>query len=155
MGRTYTTRLVLLFLASTLLLPAIGAGQQGDAAPTYRKANSKKIQGYIVMLRLRYDLYGKWKDTGKWPEDLQADEALKAHVEYWADQLRKGRVLMTGAMGGDYWDNVAMVLLDATSEGEAKQIASGDPAVKAYVFQAQVRPFEIHAITNKFGAGSQ
>jgi uncharacterized protein YciI len=56
-------------------------------------------------------------------------------------------------MDGDYWDNVAMIIFEAGSEKEAKELVANDPAVKAYVFQAQVRPFDVTAITNKFGAG--
>jgi len=120
-----------------------------DTSIAYKKANPSKIEGYIVLLRLRYDLYGKWKDSGKWPEDQLANDALKGHGEYWAEQLKKGKVLMTGGMKGDYWDNVAIILLEVESEDEAKRLVANDPAVKAYVFQAQVRPFDVNAISDK------
>jgi len=112
----------------------------------------KKIDGYVVLLRLRHDLFLKWKETGKWPDDKEANAALAAHGEYWQKQLKEGRAVLAGGMKGDYWDNVAMIIFEAGSEAEAQQIAKNDPAVKAYVFQAQVRPFDVHFITNKFEA---
>ena len=61
---------------------------------TYGKANKKKLDAYIVLLRLRHDLYLKWKDTGKWPDDKEANAALGAHGEYWQKQLKDGRAIM-------------------------------------------------------------
>jgi len=54
-------------------------------------------------------------------------------------------------MGGDFWDNAAIIILEAESEDTARQIVADDPAVKAYVFQAQGRPFIAHFPTDKFG----
>jgi len=119
----------------------------------YRAANKSKVSAYVVLLRLRYDLFGKWKDTGKWPDDKEANQALAAHGAYWNEQLKQGRVILTGGMSGDYWDNVAMIIFEAETEKEARELAANDPAVKAYVFQAQVRPFDVLSITNKYGKG--
>ena len=41
------------------------------------------------------------------------------------------------------------------NEDEAKSIVRNDPAVKAYVFQAQVRPFDVSFLTNKFTPGAK
>src|SRR5262245_63621414 len=117
---------------------------------TFAKANKQKIEAYVVLLRLRHDLFLKWKETGKWPDDKEANAALAAHGEYWAAQLKEGRALLAGGMKGDYWDNVALIVFEAPSEAEAQQIAKNDPAVKAYVFEAQVRPFDVHFVTNKY-----
>jgi hypothetical protein len=51
-----------------------------------RRGNNTPLHGFIVLLRLRYDLFGKWKDTGKWADDAAANEALSGHVRYWTDQ---------------------------------------------------------------------
>ena len=126
---------------------------QAKMQETYKAANPSRISAYVVLLRLRYDLFGRWKDTGKWPDDKDANQALSGHGAYWDDQLKRGHVILTGGMNGDYWDNVAMIVFEAASEAEAKDIVANDPAVKAYVFQAQVRPFDVTAITNKFGKG--
>jgi uncharacterized protein YciI len=56
-------------------------------------------------------------------------------------------------MNGNYWDNVALIIFEAPSQAEAEAIVANDPAVKVYAFQAQVRPFDIHFLTNKFDAG--
>lgn len=123
---------------------------KAEEARTYGKANKKKLDAYIVLLRLRHDLYLKWKDTGKWPDDKEANAALGAHGEYWAKQLKDGRAIMAGGMKGDYWDNTANIVFEADSEEKAKEIVKNDPAVKAYVFQAQVRPYDVLWITDKY-----
>lgn len=120
---------------------------------TYSKANKKTIEAYVVLLRLRHDLFLKWKDTGKWPDDKEANAALQGHGQYWAQQLKSGNALLGGGMKGDYWDNVAMIVFEAGSEAEAQRIVKNDPAVKAYVFQAQVRPFDVSFLSDKYGAG--
>jgi uncharacterized protein YciI len=117
------------------------------------KANKAKISAYVMLLRLRWDLYAKWKETGKWPSDPDTDKALDAHVEYWSKQLKDGRAILAGGMNGDYWDNVALIIFEAASLEEAEALAKNDPAVKGYAFQAQVRPFDVHWVTNKFQAG--
>lgn len=117
----------------------------------YAKGNKQKIDAYVVLLRLRHDLYLRWKDSGKWPDDREANAALAAHSEYWAKQLGEGRAMLAGGMKGDYWDNVALIVFEAESEEQARKIVQEDPAVKAYVFQAQVRPFDVSFITNKYG----
>jgi uncharacterized protein YciI len=124
---------------------------EGTAAPQqYTRANKAQLKGFIVLLRLRYDLFGKWKDTGKWPDDAAANEALSGHVKYWNDQRAAGRAVFAGGMSGDYWDNVALIILDVPTEAEAKALVAADPAVKAYVFQAQVRPFDTSWVSTKY-----
>jgi uncharacterized protein YciI len=61
---------------------------------------------------------------------------LDAHNRYRDEQLRKGRAIFAGGMNGDYWDSVALIVFEASSQAEAEAIVAGDPAVKAYVFQA-------------------
>ena len=122
-----------------------------ESAPVYAKANKQKIEAYVVLLRLRQDLFLRWKESGKWPDDKEANAALAAHGEYWAKQLGEGRAMLAGGMGGDYWDNVALIVFEAESEEQAQKIVKADPAVKAFVFQAQVRPFSVSFITNKYG----
>lgn len=125
------------------------------AAPSIGRANPHKISAYAVLLRLRTDIYLKWKATGQWPSDPTVDQALDGHSQYWEKQLQAGRAVFAGAMGGDYWDNVALVIFEADSLEQAQQLAADDPAVKAYAFQAQVRPFDVFWITNKYGVGGQ
>jgi uncharacterized protein YciI len=103
-----------------------------------------------MLIRLRWDLYARWKDTGKWPDDAAANKALSERGRYWQEQLRQGRAILAGGMSGDYWDNAALIIFEAPSQVEADAIVAADPAVKAYVFQAQVRPFDVHFVTNKF-----
>jgi len=124
--------------------------QSSNTPPAFGKGNKKTIDAYVVLLRLRHDLFLKWKETGKWPDDKEANAALAAHGAYWDRQLKEGRAVLAGGMKGDYWDNVALVIFEAGSEEEARRIVKDDPAVKAYVFQAQVRPFDISMITNKY-----
>ena len=116
----------------------------------YAKANKQQLEAYVVLLRLRHDLYLKWKDTGKWPDDKEANAALGEHGKYWSKQLKAGRALLAGGMKGDFWDNAALIVFEAGSKAEADQIAKDDPAVRAYVFQAQVRPFDVIFVSNKY-----
>ena len=44
------------------------AGGQAPATKnSVGKAKKAKIQSYVVLLRLRSDIYMKWKETGVWP----------------------------------------------------------------------------------------
>jgi uncharacterized protein YciI len=139
----------------------VGAGRStraqepkaADAKREFGKANTQKIDAYVVLLRLRHDLFLKWKDTGKWPDDKEANAALAGHGEYWQKQLKDGRALLAGGMKGDYLDNVALIVFEAASLEAAQEIVKNDPAVKAYVFQAQVRPFDVLFLSNKYPTG--
>jgi uncharacterized protein len=124
---------------------------RAEPPPAYAKGNKQKIEAYVVLLRLRHDLFLRWKESGKWPDDKEANAALAAHGEYWAKQLGEGRAVLAGGMKGDYWDNVALIVFEAGSEEQAQKIVKADPAVKDYVFQAQVRPFDVSFITDKYG----
>jgi hypothetical protein len=140
-------RIALACFASLILRGTVASDPRQDTEPhSYGKANKEEIHAYVMLIRLRGDLYGRWKATGKWPDDPEANRALDAHSRYWQDQLHKGDAILAGGMGGDYWDNVALIIFEA----EAESIVANDPAVKAYVFQAQVRPFDVHWVTNKF-----
>jgi uncharacterized protein YciI len=113
------------------------------ASPAAAQVRPTADSTYAVLLRLRWDLYAQWKETGKWPADTAANRALSGHSAYW-DKLRgEGRAIMAGGMRGEYWDNVAMIIFRAQSESEAKQLVQQDPAVRAHVFQAQVRGFDV------------
>ena len=123
-----------------------------DAPREIRKANNAVIDSYVVLLRLRHDLFLKWKETGQWPDDKEANTALAGHGKYWSEQLKAGRAILAGGMKGDYWDNVALIVFEAKSLEEAERIVKSDPAVKAYVYQAQVRPFDVQFISDKYWA---
>jgi len=143
------------FIVAALLCAAVAHAQPpkpADAPRTFARANKQRIDAYVVLLRLRHDLFLKWKETGKWPDDKEANQALAGHGQYWDKQLKEGRAILAGGMKGDYWDNVALIVFEAESEAKAQEIVKNDPAVKAYVFQAQVRPFDVHYVTNKFDA---
>src|SRR4051812_3842146 len=147
MSSTIRKILLLTLLASCLIVPAASAA---EPPVVYGKANPGPISAYVMLIRLRWDLYARWKDTGKWPDDPAANKALEAHSQYWDQQLKAGHALLAGGMKGDQWDNVALIIFEAASPEEAKALVANDPAVKAYVFQAEVRPFDVHFLTNKF-----
>ncbi len=152
-------RNILVSTCSFFLLASFGiqtepAPQRGGAA-TFAKAQAGRRDGFIVLLRLRYDLFARWKATGKWPDDQTANAALDGHVKYWDEQVRTGNALLAGGMKGDYWDNVAMIIIDAPTEAAASAIVNGDPAVKAYVFQAQIRPFDTQWVSTKYFTGQK
>ena len=101
---------------------------------------------YVVLLRLRWDLYARWKESGLWPEDSVANAALAGHGAFWENQRNQGRAILAGGMRGEYWDNVALIIFRAASEADANALVQQDPAVRAHVFQAQVRGFDVHWI---------
>ncbi|HEV7920561.1 MAG TPA: YciI family protein [Thermoanaerobaculia bacterium] len=140
-------------LLACLALLLLGASAPRAAA--FSKTAGGHRDGYIVLLRLRYDLFARWKASGKWPDDPAANAALEGHVRYWDEQVRTGRALLAGGVKGDYWDNAAVIIIDAASDAEASSVVNGDPAVKAYVFQAQVRPFETHWVSSKYWGGTE
>ena len=135
--------------------PAAVAAGAATKPAEFAKVNKGTIASYVMLIRLRGDLYGRWKATGKWPEDVDANKALSAHAVYWQDQLKAGRALVAGGMKGEYWDNMALIIFEAASQQEADAIVATDPAVKAFVFQAQARPFDVHFISNKYSAGEK
>jgi uncharacterized protein YciI len=137
-------------VAGTTYVATADQPKTAEPSRTFGKANKQKVEAYVVLLRLRHDLFLKWKETGKWPDDKEANAALTGHGEYWQKQLKEGKAVLAGGMKGDYWDNVALIIFEANSEAAANEIVKNDPAVKAYVFQAQVRPFDVHFITNKY-----
>jgi hypothetical protein len=65
---------ITVLLVAVLTLFLARAPAQAAAPPAEKncvgKANKAKIQAYIVLLRLRYDIYAKWKETGVWPDEL-------------------------------------------------------------------------------------
>lgn len=120
-----------------------GAGIAVSRAPN-PPAAVKPDPSFIVLLRLRHDLWLKFKASGKWPQDDRAaNAALAEHGRYWAAERDAGRAVLAGGMGGDHWDNVALIVIRAPSLAAAQARVAADPAVRSYVFQADVRPFDI------------
>ena len=126
-----------------LLLLAAAAGAAWTSAAHARPARE---EAYVVLLRLRWDLFARWKETGRWPADSAANAALDAHGRYWDEQRRAGRAILAGGMKGDYWDNAALIIFRARSQAEADSVVARDPAVRAHVFQSQVRGFDVRWI---------
>lgn len=132
---------VLLYLMLALALPVSAHAEEAKKPVT--ESVAKEQPAWVMLIRLRHDLYARWKAEGKWPDDRAANAALSAHGAYWQEQNAAGKVLIGGGMDGDYWDNVAMIVFRAATREEAEAMVAADPAVKAYVFQAQVRPFTV------------
>jgi uncharacterized protein YciI len=134
---------VAMFCLCWSVLAALSQSAQGQSNTTNTtrrcigKADQEKISAYVVLLRLRGDIYTKWKETGVWPAEPEADKAIGGHSMYWAQQLKAGHPITAGAMDGDYWDNVALIVFEAASSEEAESIVRADPAVRAHVFQAK------------------
>ncbi len=141
-----------MFAVGAALIAQAQPPKPADTPREFRKANKAMIDSYVVLLRLRQDLFLKWKETGHWPDDKEANKALGGHGKYWSEQLKAGRAIFAGGMKGDYWDNVALIVFEAKSLEDAQRIVKSDPAVKAYVFQAQVRPFDVQFISDKWSS---
>jgi uncharacterized protein YciI len=143
-------RLIIALVTSLIAAAPLTAAAEPAGSGAHASAFEGGRKAFIMLIRLRGDLYGRWRATGKWPDDPAANAALAGHSAYWRGQLASGRALLAGGMDGDFWDNAAMIVFEATSQAEAEAIVAADPAVKAYVFQAQVRPFTLHWMTDKF-----
>jgi hypothetical protein len=48
-----------------------------------------------------------------------------------------------------------MIVFEVASSEEAGTIMKNDPGVKAHVFQAQVRSFDVFWVTNRFEPGAE
>jgi len=125
------------------LVLCFAAAAAGSAWTSAARARPAAEPAYVVLLRLRWDLYAQWKETGRWPSDSAANAALDGHVRYWDEQRRAGRAILAGGMKGDYWDNAALIVFRAASQAEADSVVRQDPAVRAHVFQSQVRGFDV------------
>ena len=101
---------------------------------------------YVMLIRVRWDLLAHFKETGRWEPDSASASALAGHSEYWDDEPLASNAILGGGMRGEQWDNVALIIFRASSTEQAQRIVRDDPAVKAHVFQAEVRPFDIHLL---------
>ena len=111
---------VTLARASVLLLMALATAaptQARSSAPPpraarYASAFDGQRQAYVMLIRLRQDLWQRYRATGTWPDDAEANAALSGHVAYWRDQLAAGPALFAGAMEGDFWDNASFIVFE-------------------------------------------
>ena len=51
---------------------------RAEPSPAYAKGNKKKIEAYVVLLRLRHDLYLRWKESGKWNSMVGVRAAIRS-----------------------------------------------------------------------------
>jgi len=83
-------------------------GQAPENTPSKNgigRANKTNVSADVVVLRLRWDLYAKWKQTGVWPDDAEANKALEGHSGHGMQPRKQGRAIFAGAMEGEYWDH--------------------------------------------------
>lgn len=137
------------------LLFSVGAAPGATEPPlpapnTFHSALPATQHVWIALLRLRFDIFAHIKAGDHQPLDAATDKALEDHARYWGDQLKQGHTLIAGAMGGEYWDNAAVIVFDAPTRDAAEALVAADPAVRAYVFQAQVRPFDLFWLTDRY-----
>ena len=146
--RLATATLVLLALAGAASAQPPGGlpATEGPHASSFAGPR----QAYVMLIRLRQDLWLRYRQSGAWPDDAEANAALEGHVAYWRKQLAAGAALIAGGMEGDYWDNASIIVFEASSQEAAHAIVDADPAVQAFVFQAQLRPFTLFWMTDRF-----
>jgi len=83
-------------LLTSVLLLTLTLGQAPESTPGKNcigRANKANVSAYVVLLRLRWDLYAKWKQTGVWPDDAEANKALEGHSGHWMQQRKQGRAI--------------------------------------------------------------
>lgn len=72
---------------------------------------------------------------------------MQQHAEYWAAQFEKGDVLIIGPVL-DPKGPFGIVVLRATTEAEARDLAMNDPTVKAGLNHIEVSPMRVFKIKN-------
>jgi uncharacterized protein YciI len=78
------------------------------------------------------------------PGDMTPEEAklMQQHSDYWAEQFKKGTVLMIGPVL-DPKGAWGMAVLETATEEEARALAMNDPSVKAGLNKVEVSPMHV------------
>lgn len=66
------------------------------------------------------------------------------HVDYWEALAAEGKVLAAGPLlesDSDRWYGIGRIIVEATSEDEAKQLAEGDPMHQEGVCSWTITPW--------------
>jgi uncharacterized protein YciI len=84
--------------------------------------------------------------TASTPEE---DQIVEAHFAYLRDLVDRDVVLLAGRTLNTDQASFGIVLLTVPSEASALEIVSGDPAVSAGVFRAELFPFRVALVSER------
>jgi uncharacterized protein len=78
-------------------------------------------------------------------EGLTPDEerAMSDHFNYLKDLMEKGDVVLAGRTQNKDYSGFVIVIINASSDGDARRIMQDDPSVRAQVVRAQLYPYKI------------
>jgi uncharacterized protein YciI len=102
-----------------------------------------ELHRYVYVLKLRPDL----QDAAGWTEKEEATVAR--HYEYLERLLAAGTLILAGKTDGLDAKTFGLVIFEAGSEKEARDIMAADPAVESGVMSAELHPYTI-ALAREF-----
>ena len=78
------------------------------------------------------------------PGDITPEEAklMQQHADYWAEQFKKGSVLIIGPVL-DPKGAFGIAVLETATEEEARTLAMNDPSVKAGLNKVEISPMSV------------
>ena len=99
-------------------MPAVRA-QDSAAAPSTAPAQKQRFPLKLILPRTTF------------VNDMTSEEGklMQQHVDYWAEQFKKGTVLIIGPVL-DPKGAWGMAVLETSTEEEARTLAMNDPSVK-------------------------
>ena len=122
---------VWLLAAALMLIPAAApAGRQKPAEAAAPAPAPKIAKGRLFAVVLGPGPAWKRGQPFKGP-------GLDEHRRYWKRLLEEGRVASAGPLGGD----TGLAVIRAPGQREADALVAADPAVKARILRAVVRPY--------------
>lgn len=102
-----------------------------------------ELHRYVYTLRLRPDL----QDAAGWTEKEEA--TIARHYEHLERLLAAGTLILAGKTDGLDAKTFGLVIFEAVSEQEARDIMTTDPAVESGVMSAELHPYTI-ALAREF-----
>jgi len=121
---------VLAFFVAFICLPAYGQGSVATpAAPP-----AQKLQFFMKLVPPR----------ATFPADITPDEykLMQQHADYWAEQFKKGTVLIIGPVL-DPKGAFGIAVLETATEEEARTLAMNDPSVRAGLNKVELSPMHV------------
>ncbi len=71
------------------------------------------------------------------------EEAMSDHFTYLQELMGKGVVILAGRTQNKDCSSFGIVIINAGSDQEARNIVENDPSVKAHVVRAELYPYKI------------
>jgi uncharacterized protein YciI len=121
---------LLILLGALMCVPATRAQDPDTAAPS----SAQKLRFLLKLIPPRTTFVN----------DMTPDEGklMQQHADYWAEQFKKGTVLIIGPVL-DPKGAWGMAVLETATEEEARTLAMNDPSVKAGLNKIEISPMRV------------